>query len=237
MPDRLRRLAHSSLTFNAPLSEERAGVLVERLPLAPGRHVLDLGCGWAELLLRVVAAHRAATGTGVDSDPHALDRARSLASKRGIQARIELVEGDVLRFEDHGDLVICVGSAHAWGGASAALRALRERVTRGGTLLFGDGFWERPPGADARRLFGELPVWEGLIAIARGAGYAIESAERSTPAEWDAFETGWRSGLDASGDPAALALAQERKREYEELYRGVLGFAWLLLHPSESPPA
>ena len=57
MRDDFRRLAHAGLTFNAPLSEERASALVSALPISPGHHVLDLGCGWGELLLRILAAH------------------------------------------------------------------------------------------------------------------------------------------------------------------------------------
>ena len=66
MREDFRRLAHGGLTFNAPLSEGRASALVAALPISPGHHVLDLGCGWGELLLRILAAHTATTGTGVD---------------------------------------------------------------------------------------------------------------------------------------------------------------------------
>ena len=113
--DELRALAHAKLRFNAPLSQERADALIDLLPLAPGRHVLDLGCGWGELLLRVVAAHSAATGTGVDADRQALDRARRAAAARGLYDRVEFVEGDLTTFDDRGDLVLCVGAAHALG--------------------------------------------------------------------------------------------------------------------------
>lgn len=76
MRDDHRRLAHAGLAFNAPLGEARAGRLVEALALAPGGHVVDLGCGWGELLLRIAEAHRGTTGVGVDTDRSALDRGR-----------------------------------------------------------------------------------------------------------------------------------------------------------------
>jgi cyclopropane fatty-acyl-phospholipid synthase-like methyltransferase len=228
-PDELRHLAHAHLTFPAPLSEERAAALVRALPLAPGRHALDLGCGWGELLLRVVAAHPAATGTGVDQDRRALDRARRAAAERALYDRVEFVEADVTTFDDRGDLVLCVGAAHAWGGATAALRELRQKVEPGGAVLFADGFWQRPAGADVRRLFGELPVLDGLLHVARSAGFVVEQAEPSTLQEWDHFEERWRSGLEQAEGPAARLAALERERDYREAYRGVLGFAWLVL--------
>ncbi len=232
MRDELRRLGHAGLTFNAPLSAERADGLVRSLAISPGRHVLDLGCGWGELLLRMLASHPATTGTGVDRDRFALDRARRLAAQRGLHERADFVEADVATFDDHGDVVLCVASAHAWSGASGALRALRARVAPGGLVLFADGFWARPPGAMARRTIGELPVFDGLVQIARSSGYRLEQADRSTEEEWDTFEAVWRSGLEASGDPEAILFAAERKREYEDGYRGTLGFAWLVLSPA-----
>ena len=227
--DELQAIADAGLTFNAPLSEERAAALIRALALAPGRHVLDLGCGWGELLLRIVAAHPGSTGTGVDRNRRRLDRGRRTASQRGLYERVEFVEADMTTFDDHGDVVLSVGAAHAWGGATVALRELLERVERGGTLLFADGFWERPPGADARRLFGDLPVFEGLLQMARGAGLTVEQAERSTREEWDAFEAGRRAGLEAADDPLVRLAAVEHERDYHDGYRGVLGFAWLVL--------
>ena len=109
MRDDFRRLAQGGLTFNAPLSEERASTLVEALPISPGHHVLDLGCGWGELLLRILAAHPATTGTGVDTAKVALDRGVLLAAQRGLQKRVEFVEADVATFVDLADVVVCVG--------------------------------------------------------------------------------------------------------------------------------
>jgi cyclopropane fatty-acyl-phospholipid synthase-like methyltransferase len=231
LPDDARDLARARLAFNAPLSDERAAALVAALALAPGRHVLDLGCGHAELLLRVVAAHPGATGTGVDVDRRALDRGRRAAAARGLYDRVELVDADVTTFDDRGDVVLCVGAAHAWGGATVALRELHAHVEPGGTLLFADCFWQRAPGADARTLFGDLPVLDGLLHVARSTGFTVVDADTSTLVEWDAFEDGWRRALEESDDPAFRLAAVERERAYSDGYRGVLGFAWLVLAP------
>src|SRR6476646_6821793 len=115
--DDFRRLAHAGLTFNAPVSEERASALVAALPISPGHHVLDLGCGWGELLLRILAAHPATTGTGVDTEKEALDRGVIAASRRGLHERVEFVQAAAEAFVDIADIVVCVASSHAFGGA------------------------------------------------------------------------------------------------------------------------
>ena len=231
MRDDFRRLAHAGLTFNAPLSEKRATELVASLPISPGHHVLDLGCGWGELLLRILAAHPATTGTGVDSERGALDRGVRAAAERSLQWRVEFVDADAATFVDRADIVICVAAAHAFGGAAAALQSLRECVVPGGRVLFADGFWEQAPTPEQLAVIGALPDRDGLRAVAEAAGFRIESDDASTPAEWDAFEAAWRSGLEGSGNEEARAFAATRREQYEEGYRGALGFAWLVLVP------
>ena len=203
--------------------------LVGSLPLLPGHHVVDFGCGWGELLQRILLAHPATTGMGIDTDPRALERGRKLATSRGLQGRIDFVEAEAVSSEENGEVVVCVGSSHAFGDGESALRTLRRRLTPGRVLLYGDGFWALEPAEIARRAIGDLPSFDALLISAVAAGFEVEHAERSSPEEWDAFEIGWRSGLEASSDPDALALAGERKHEYEAGYRGALGFAWLVL--------
>ena len=99
-------------------------------------------------------------------------------------------------------------------------------------MLFGDGFWAAEPSAAALASIGELPRLDELHAAAPAAGFRIERDEVSTQAEWDAFEAGWRAGLEASADPEAVAFAAERRREYEDGYRDAIGFAWLVLAPA-----
>jgi SAM-dependent methyltransferase len=46
---------YARMRWNTPLSLEHAGLLMDRLDLRPGLRIADLGCGWGELLLQVVA--------------------------------------------------------------------------------------------------------------------------------------------------------------------------------------
>ena len=73
-------------------------------------------------------------------------------------------------------------------------------MTPGGRVLFGDGFWAAEPSAAALATIGALPRLEELHAAAAAAGFRIERDEVSDLAEWDAFEAGWRSGLEVSTD-------------------------------------
>ncbi len=232
MRDDFRRLAHAGLTFNAPLSEERANALVAALPISPGHHVLDLGCGFGELLLRVLEAHPATTGIGVDTDKEALDRGVRAAARRGLHERVEFVDAPAETFVDVADVVVCVAASHAFGGARAALEWLHQSVTPGGRVLYGDGFWAAEPSPAALAAIGDLPRREAIRAAVAAARFRIERDEESDLAEWDAFESGWRAGLETSDDPEAVAFGAERRREYEDGYREAIGFNWLVLAPA-----
>jgi cyclopropane fatty-acyl-phospholipid synthase-like methyltransferase len=215
------------LVFDAPLDEARADRLVDALALAPGGHVVELGCGWAELLLRVVGAHPGTTGTGVDVDRDALNRGRREIARRGLHERIELVDADATAFEDRADVVICVGAAEGIGRTARALHRIAEILEPGGLALFGDRIWSSTPGAEARAELGDLPVLDGLLAVARAAGFEIVDYELSSADEWAAFESGWRAGLELISDPAQRQ--RELQRTHASSYRGVVGFAWLVL--------
>lgn len=58
-----------------------------------GLSVMDLGCGTGDVGLATLS-RGAATLTGVDLGPGAIDRARSLASERGLQERSSFSVGD-----------------------------------------------------------------------------------------------------------------------------------------------
>jgi cyclopropane fatty-acyl-phospholipid synthase-like methyltransferase len=236
--DDLEEAVFARMRWNAPLSVQHAELLLDRLDVPPGAHVADLGCGWGELLLQVVARAEQATGTGVDTDAGALIRAKRLAAERHLDEQVEFTEADVAGWNGPADRVLYVGASHALGGTTPALDALAGVVPAGGRLLFGDCYWETAPSAAATEMFGEqvLPL-AGLLEACRSAGWRVIHMSVASQLEWDDFESTFRAGrqewlLAHAGDPRAADLRDwldTRERQYIEVYRGVVGFAYLVL--------
>jgi SAM-dependent methyltransferase len=236
LPDR-----YAFLDFNAPLSNSRADSIACALAGDEPETVLDIGCGWGELLLRVVAAGRTTTGVGIDTDADLLARARGNAAARGLTDRVEFLEAPAPAEREPADVVICVGADHAYGSQSDALNVLSSLVDPGGLLLFGSGFWEHAPtpgqAASVGLEPGSLTDLAGLVDLGISVGFrplAIQTANRD---EWEQFESGFLADREQwlrrnSGHPDAediSAKADAHRTGWLRGYREVLGFAYLTL--------
>ncbi len=239
MTDRPGYYAH--LDFNAPLSDARAAALIRFVTTPTPRTVLDVGCGWAELLLRVLAAVPDSVGVGVDVDAQLIERGRRNATIRGLAERALLVEGDASALEEHADLVLCIGSDHVFGSQGAALHALHDLVLPGGRLLVGSGFWSKRPALEQIASLGatrnEMQDLAGLVELAIEAGFRPLAIHTANSDEWDAFESGyladpehWLLEHADSADAIEIRAAADKHRvEWLRGYRDVLGFAYLVL--------
>jgi SAM-dependent methyltransferase len=263
----LEEALYARMRWNTPLSEGHARLLMDRLDLRPGARIADLGCGWGELLLQAVAQAATgdgtaaggtaaggtaaggtagatgggtpgqATGIGVDTDAAALDRARRLARERHLDHRVQFTDASAADWRGPADRVLCVGAAHALGGTGPALAALARVVPPGGRLLFGDGYWEGVPSAEATEIFGELLRLPQILEECRSAGWRVIHLSTADQREWDDFESTFRAGrqewlLDHGDDPRAAGVRDwldTREREYAGVYRQVLGFVYLIL--------
>ncbi|MFJ2769945.1 SAM-dependent methyltransferase [Streptomyces sp. NPDC087300] len=246
-PPRLTRL-----DFHGPLSEARAGRLVERIAGSGPLSVLDLGCGWGELMLRVLADVPEATGVGVDLNGADLARGRANAEERGLGGRVVFVEESATdTARGPADVVLCLGASHALSSGEPAtatveaLRALRALVNPGGRVVLGEGFWQRTPTAaelaamwpDARA---DDHLYLGdLVDAAITAGFRPLWVEAASEEEWEEFESGYRSDTEEwlaahPGHPLAeetRTKVDAQRSSWLRGYRGVLGIAYLTLVP------
>lgn len=236
MTDTLAAARYARLRWNTPLAEDHADLLLERLALTADTTLVDLGCGWGELLLRAVARtyNRA---IGVDSDPAALDRGRRAAVERGLVDRVEFVEEKAESWRGTADRAICIGASHALGGTRAMLTALAD-IVPSGRVLIGDGCWPVPPTPAALDLFGNVFMsLPDLVTAANATGWRVLHLSTADQREWDDFESRHRAGqqewlLANQDDPRAGEVREwidSRERVYLTAYRGVLGFAYLVL--------
>ena len=233
---------HTHLAFNAPLSDAHAAGLLDTLQPLVGAHVVDLGCGWGEFLLRLLEVEPTATAAGVDTDGEAIERGRANASDRGLDDRVQLVEGDATAWSgEPADVVLAVGVSHAWGGPSQTLKAVRAHLKPGGIVLLGDQIWERTPTPQALDALGaredECGTLGDLTDSAIACGYRPLALSTADLHEWDAFESRWCAGRerwllahpDAPDADEVRAVVDRHRNAWLHGYRGVLGFAYLTL--------
>ena len=243
---------YEDLTFMSPLSEERANRLVGFLTGDLHGTVLDIGCGWAELLLRVVAAAPEARGVGVDTNEASIDHGRQLAEQRGLADRVILTCGDGKdQAPERADAVVCIGASQVWGPPvddnqpldySRALAAIRAMVPRGARVVYGEGIWSSPPTAEsvaplAGRL-DELVSLVELVELAVAQGFMPVAVREASIDEWDQFESGFSAcyarwlATHSPDHPDAAEVhvrAARQRANYFSGYRGVMGMAYLAL--------
>lgn len=235
--------AGARLTFHGPLSAERADRLAADLAAGGPVNVVDCGCGWGELLLRVMEAAPGANGVGIDIHGPDIARGRQNAAKRGLSGRVSFIEGPATDHAAPADVVISCGAYQAFGSIPEALRALRHLVKPAGRLLFGAEIWDRTPTDEQL-----ANMWPGmtaddclhlpdLVEAATAEGFRPLRIQTATRGEWEEFESGLAAGAEewllANEDhPEAGQVRARLDRHWSIWLRGhldVMGFAYLTL--------
>ncbi len=132
-----------------PMSADDLERVIAALGPTDRSHVLDVGCGHGDLLLRI-AARTAIHGVGVDLSPWVLLRASARAEATALRGSIEwwLGEGMAVPRRARWDIATCLGASWIWHGFEGTVRALAARLRPGGRLAVGD-LRVREPGLTA----------------------------------------------------------------------------------------
>jgi SAM-dependent methyltransferase len=231
---RYSTLAHAAHVFCSPLAEATVDALLARLALAPGARVLDVGCGKAQMLVRLVERYGAA-GVGIDPNGAFLDAARPWARDGRLVLHARRVQ-EVALAPASFDVALCIGSTHALGRYPDALRGLAALVRPGGTLVLGEGYWKQPPAPAYLALLGgtedEFTTHEGNIRSGEKMGLGLRFAITASDAEWDAYEGLYADSIErfAAAHPqdpdrdAMLARSRAWREGYLKWGRSTLGF-------------
>lgn len=211
------------------MSGETADRLVAEVSAHQPSSVLDIGCGWAELLLRILRACPGAVGHGIDHEHRHIERARQNAKQRSLLDRLSFAT-TLADCEPH-DLVLCVGSEHVIGSRSEALRSIRPLVRPGGRAVFGTLFWQEQPLPHVLEDFGELPELEQLISQIVDLDWIVERRSVASFSDWDTFEYGFAADWEV--EPGRISDQAEKYRAAYLERRGVLGFVNLTLTRSD----
>ena len=113
--------------------ENGAREFYERLHVAPGSRLLDVGCGSGQLAL--IAAKDGLEVTGVDIASNLVERARARAQGEGLQARFEEADAEALPFEDASfDVVVSLIGAMFAPRPELVAKELLRVCKPGGTI-------------------------------------------------------------------------------------------------------
>lgn len=105
--------------------------------LAPGRRVLDIGCG-AGWLSNAIALRIGCAVTGIDFNAVAIEMARSTTRELGVSVDFRIEDLFLYRPERPFDVVVSLGVLHHTDNCHAALRYVFSRCVRpGGFALIG----------------------------------------------------------------------------------------------------
>jgi ubiquinone/menaquinone biosynthesis C-methylase UbiE len=112
--------------------------LHERLLADPPARVVDIGCGEGWSTLAIARAYPKARVTGIDLDTPSIEAARRHAAEAGLADEVEFRDGDAAELADPADLALIIEAVHDISNPVPVLRAVRESLAEGGSLIVVD---------------------------------------------------------------------------------------------------
>lgn len=232
------------MLFNSPLHVSKAGCIIEQFNLKPGSHVLDVGCGEGEFLIRVAECYQI-EGLGIDVNHLVIQKAQAKADQRIKSGNVIFTVQDANDFLGQGepfDLIVCIGAEFIFGGYQAALQKLKLSLAPQGLLLMGTLFWKQEPAQEYLQLMGGENLYfdhATTVELALQQNFLPLYICRSNEDEWDDFEssTSQRKYLEILNQPTPsspdaemqIAKIQQWQNGYLKWGIDTLGFGFYLL--------
>ncbi len=237
-------IAHRDHDYCNPISAGKVERLLDLLPLDEGSRVLDLGCGRAELSLRIIERF-GSTVVAVDNSSMMLDAARERAEWTGALHKLHLDDQDIREFNADPEtfhLSVYLGSGGIAGGMAGICAKLKGWTRAGGYILIGEGYWKQRPANEFLSLLGgadnQYTDHRGNVLAGVEAGLVPMHAAVSSDDDWDEYEWKYARSIERYAreqpEDADVPAMVERSRRWRDAYlrwgRDTLGFAAYLFY-------
>lgn len=237
-------IAHRDHDHCNPLSAVKFEKILDLLPLEAASRVLDLGCGRAELALRIIERF-GATVIAIDHSSYMLDAARERAEWTGALGRLHLDDTDVRDFRADPEtfhLTVMLDAGGIAGGMGGMCQQLRTWTRAGGYVLIGTSYWKRKPSGELVTLLGgrhrEIHDHAGNVEAGIAVNLVPMHAVTASADEWDEYEWKFSRSVEAYAreqpDDADVPAMLDRVRRWRSAYlrwgRESLGFAAYLFY-------
>lgn len=154
-------------------------LLIERVGLTSGEHLLDLGCGVGQPTLRIARVSGAQV-SGLSAGSIEIELADAWAKAEGLADRVRFVQGDatLLPYPDQAfDAAWAIGSLSQVADKSAAIQEIRRVLRPGGRFVVADLVLRRDMPPRSRALWAaalfELIEPQRLCHILADAGLVV----------------------------------------------------------------
>ncbi len=156
-PQKFSSIAHATTTTATRSPRRRSSACSICCRSTSTSRVLDLGCGRAELALRIIERF-GSTVIAVDHSELMLDAARERAEWTGALGKLHLDDTDIRQFQAdpetfHLSVMLGAGGIDGGHGRGSATSSRRGR-RGGGYILIGEGYWQRKPPSDYVKFLG-----------------------------------------------------------------------------------
>jgi SAM-dependent methyltransferase len=243
-PYKFSAIAHRDHDYCNPIAAAKIERVLDLLPLDETSRVLDLGCGRAELALRIIERF-GSTVVAIDRSSLMLDAARERAEWTGALGKLHLDDVDIKDFEADPEVFhfsVMLGAGGIDGGMPGICKRLKQWTKQGGYILIGEGYWrQKPPSDYVAFLGGENNQYldhRGNVQAGVDAGLIPMYAATASHDEWDEYEWKYARAIERyvrehPEDPDVPAML-ERSRKWRDAYlrwgRDTLGFAVYLFY-------
>ena len=193
-------ITHRDHVIMNPISSAALDEVLDLVSLRPGGRVLDVGCGKAELLLRL-ARRGIAEGVGVELSPYTAKEARDRVRAQAAEAVVKILELDGAAYAaepESFDLTSCLGASWIFGGFRGTLQALARWTRPRGWVLVAEPFWRSPPDpaylASKGLQADQIGSHHSNVTDGEAAGLLPLYARAAEATEWDLYEgLQWRA--------------------------------------------
>jgi len=243
-PYKFSAIAHRDHDYCNPINAVKIERLLDLLPLDEHSRVLDLGCGRAELALRIIERF-GSTVVAIDRSSLMLDQARERAEWTGALGKLHLDDTDIRDFRADPEtfhLSVLLGAGGIAGGMPGTCNQLRTWTRSGGYILVGQGYWRTRAHPDYLAVLGaehgEFLDHRGNVQAGIEAGLIPMHASTANLDEWDEYEWKYCRAIEAyareqpedTDVPAMLDRIHKWRDAYLRWGRDTLGFAVYLFY-------
>ncbi len=228
-PHKFSAIAHRDHDYCNPIAAGKIERLLDLLPLDETSRVLDLGCGRAELALRIIERF-GSTVVAVDRSSMMLDAARERAEWTGALGKLHLDDVDIADYRadpENFHLTVMLGAGGIKGGMTGICNRLKHWTRSGGYVLIGEGFWRQKPHSEYLSLLGgekdtQFLDHRGNVQAGIDAGLIPMHATTASMDEWDEYEWKYCRAIERyvreqPEDPDIPAML-ERSRRWRDAY-------------------